>query len=332
MKWNSGKALKLLLSVFILATFFVMYGCNVYKSSFGEWEVNRANESEINWVSFLWTNQIKNGKLYERTAMLIPCRIDGIKNDLTLQFDIGSKSTMLYENSLSSFYFQNRTLSDRLSNFKFPVSLAVKRKLFDNLNISFGTYQVYNTSSLVLNNYGNKTTPEAIIKGDTIHIGTLGADIFQDKVLIIDYPKQRFAITENVPEAFNNRSLISIEIDKNGKPVLPLILNSKKYRILFDNGSSLFPLITASENLSKFSQGPILDSIEVSSWGEKHFVDSRMITDTFSLGGKKFSNVKVYSNHSGLGIDKRTDGMAGNYLFWHNTIIVDFKNKKFGVY
>jgi hypothetical protein len=56
-----------------------------------------------------------------------------------------------------------------------------------------------------------------------------------------------------------------------------------------------------------------------------------MITDTFELAGKKFCNVKVYENHSDLGIVKNTDAMTGNYLFWNNTIVIDFKNKKFGV-
>jgi len=60
-------------------------------------------------------------------------------------------------------------------------------------------------------------------------------------------------------------------------------------------------------------------------------VDSRMITDTFEIAGMKFCNVKIYENHAGLGIDESTDGMAGNFLFWNHTILIDFKNKKFGV-
>ncbi|MBM4317940.1 MAG: hypothetical protein FJ116_10730 [Deltaproteobacteria bacterium] len=58
---------------------------------------------------------------------------------------------------------------------------------------------------------------------------------------------------------------------------------------------------------------------------------SKIIKDTFELAGQKFHNVLVYANHSGLGIDNEVDGMAGNALFWDKTIIIDFKNKKFGV-
>ena len=62
-----------------------------------------------------------------------------------------------------------------------------------------------------------------------------------------------------------------------------------------------------------------------------HGVTGKQIKDTFELGGQRFSNVKVYANHSGLGIDSQTDGMTGNALFWSKTLIIDFKNRKFGV-
>ena len=325
------KKSKIIISISLICILFVACGSYIYKSSFGVWEVKKSSEAEIVWADFIWTNQIINGKYYEKTAMFIPCKIKGIENNLTFQFDIGSNRTMLYENSLRSFYFQNKALSDKVSNFKFPLNFSKNKKLFKNINLSFGDYSIFNESLFVSGNYGNTSSVEKVSKGDTIHIGTIGADLFQEKVLIIDYPNQKFAICKEMPEQFK-KTLVDIELDKNGRPVLSLLLKSKKYRILFDNGSSLFPLIATTKNISKFSNNPILDSIEISSWGKKHIVDSRMITDTFEIGGKKFSNVKIYESHTGIGMHKKTDGMAGNFLFWNNTIVIDFKNKKFGIY
>jgi len=104
-----------------------------------------------------------------------------------------------------------------------------------------------------------------------------------------------------------------------------------KFKILFDNGSSLFPIITPDVNISKFSTANDIDTITCSSWGKKHNVTGKLIKDTFELAGQKFHHIKVYANHSGLGIDNKADGMAGNALFWNKTIIIDFRNKKFGV-
>jgi len=321
---------KILGYVIIISISFYTCGNYVYKSSLGDWEIEKSNKSEIIWADFTWVNQTKNGKYFEKTAMLIPCKVEGIENDLTFQFDTGSSRTMLYENSLSSLYFKNQKLSKKIKRFAFPVNFLKSKKLFKGLTITFGNYKIYNESAFVFGNYGTKYSTEKVNNGSPIHIGTIGADIFKDKVLIIDYPNKKFAICDVVPKQYQE-SLIDIELSKNGKPILPLIINSSKYRILFDNGSSLFPLTASTKNIHKFSNNPILDSIEVSSWGKKHILYSRIITDTFKLAGKKFCNVKVYENHSGLGIDKKTDAMAGNFLFWDNIIVIDFKNRKFGV-
>lgn len=324
---------KIIISILTIIILFASYGYYVYETRLGDWKMHKINKTEISWSEFIWSNQVINGKQYEKTAMLIPCKIEGIENSLTFQFDTGSNLTMLYGNSLSSFYFQNQNLESHISGFDFPVNLyfSKKKPFFKNLKISFGDYSFTNKSAFIKENYGSNYKTKSIKEGDTIHIGTIGADLFQGKVLIIDYPKQKFAICDEMPEQFKNK-LTDIELDTFGRPILPLQINSEQYRILFDNGSSLFPIITTSKNINTFSKNPVIDSIEVSSWGKKHMVDSRMITDTFNLAGKKFCNVKVYENHSGLGIDKETDGMTGNALFWNNTIAIDFKNKKIAIH
>jgi len=190
--------------------------------------------------------------------MLIPCKIEGVENHVTMQFDIGSNLTMLYENSISSFYFQSKALAAHVKLFKFPVSYSKRRKLFKDLTLSFGDYKIYNESSFVMGGYGYTRSVESVNRGDTIHAGTIGADLFHEKVLIIDYPNQKIAICEKTPDQFK-KLLVDIELDDNGRPV------SKKLRILFDNGSSLFPLTTASKNIDKFSNNPVLDSMEIPS-------------------------------------------------------------------
>ena len=325
------KRYKILIGLISAYLLFSLYAYYAYKSSLRSWQVEIPAEGEINWVDFIWTNQTINGKYFERTAMFIPCKMEGIDNNLTFQFDTGSNSTIIYENPLSSFYFQNEQLLEQVSQMKFPINiLASDKKVFKNAKIKFGDYTISNESASLMTNFGSAKSKESVIAGDTIHLGTIGADIFKNKVLIIDYPNQKFAIAHEVPEKYKE-GLIDIELDNSGRPILPLKMNSKEYRIKFDNGSSLFPIIATSENINKFSTNPIIDSLEVNSWGKKHTVHSRIITDTFEIAGRKFTNVAAYENHTGYGIDESTDGMTGNALFWDSTIIIDFKNKKFGL-
>ncbi|MEL4456500.1 hypothetical protein [Lutimonas vermicola] len=325
------KRYKILIAVITVYILFSLYAYYAYKSSLGDWKTEIPAETEINWADFIWTNRTINGKYFERTAMFIPCKMEGIDNNLTFQFDTGSNRTMIYENPLSSFYFQNEKLSEQVSQMKFPINkLASDKKVFKNAKIKFGDYTISNERASVMTNLGRATSEESVIAGDTIHLGTIGADIFKDKVLIIDYPNLKFAITDEVPRRYKD-GLIDIEINSNGRPILPLKMNSNEYKIIFDNGSSLFPIIATSENINKFTTNPIIDSLEINSWGKKHTVHSRIITDTFEIAGRKFTNVEAYENHTGYGIDESTDGMTGNALFWDSTIIIDFKNKKFGL-
>ena len=325
------KKYKIIIAVLTAYILLSLYAYYAYKSSSGDWKIETPADTEILWADFIWTNSTINGKYFERTAMFIPCKMEGIDNNLTFQFDTGSNKTMIYENPLSSFYFQDEKLSEQVSQMKFPINiLASDKKVFKNAKIQFGEYTIYNDRAVVMTNFGRAKSKESIIAGDTILVGTIGADIFKGKVLIIDYPNQKFAIAHEVPEKYKE-GLIDIELDNGGRPILPLKMNSKEYRIKFDNGSSLFPIIATSENINKFSTNPIIDSLEINSWGKKHTVHSRIITDTFEIAGRKFTNVEAYENHTGYGIDESTDGMTGNALFWDSTIIIDFKNKKFGV-
>ena len=296
------------------------------------WEITKPskNSTEISWAKFEWANDTLGKKYFERTAMIIPCKIDGLPNIFTFQFDLGANYTGVYEKTFSSFYNTNPQLRHIDKRLKSSLQFWNKGKLYEDFSIYFGDYKAYNKLSYVYGNQGHQTEINSKNLNDTFHLGTVGADMFQDKILIIDYPNLRFAICDNLPNDYKN-NLIDIEINKNGKIILPMKIRNKAYNILFDNGSSIFPIITQEKNISKFSTSPDIDTIQVSSWGKLHEVTGKIIKDTFELAGQRFSNVKVYANHSGLGIDRQTDGMAGNALFWDKTIIIDFKNKKFGV-
>ena len=295
------------------------------------WEItNTSNKNGISWARFEWTNGVISGKPFKRTSISIPCKIKELPNVFTFQFDLGARYTGIYENSFSSFYATNPSIKQINKRMKSPIQFWNKGKIYENLSIYFGDYKAYNSLSYVYGNFGEKIEINSKNVNDTIHLGTIGADLFYDKVLIIDYPNERFAICEQVPDVYKN-NLIDIKITNKGYIILPMKIRNNLYEILFDTGSSIFPIITKAKNINNYSTLPDTDTIKISSWGKMHDVTGRIIKDTFELAGQKFTNVKVYANHSGLGIDNQTDGMTGNALFWDKTVIIDFKNKKFGV-
>lgn len=318
----------------LVLALFEGYGCYSYKMKFGRWELTNLSpkDTTISWAKFEWTSDSISGRYFEKSAINIPAKMKGIPYNLTFQFDLGSKYTMLYENKLKSIYRADSNLENTIKMpflFNMLQFLREKETIEDGL-INISENQVKSKDILVKRNFGDFIPKEYIRSGESVHIGTIGVDIFKNKILIIDYQNTRFAILNEVPEKYQT-NFVDIELDKSGMIILPMKIKEKSYRILFDTGSSIFPIITLSKNISKFTSNPDIDTLKISSWGVKHDVIGKMITDTFELAGQRFSNVKVYTNHSGLGISHSTDGMTGNALFWDKTVIIDFKHKKFGV-
>jgi len=299
------------------------------KAIYTSWKLtnNSDDKTKISWAKFEWSGATLNGKYDDKVAMQIPCKIEGLPNVFTFQFDLGTGLTGVYENSFSSFYSLNPTVENKIQKLRSPLQFWNQYKCFKDFIITFGNYIATNKVAFIYKNYGGEILNPDFT--DTFHIGTIGRDLFKDKILIIDYPDKQFAICDEMPKQFAS-NLFNIELGKNGEIILPMKIHGKSYRIMFDNGSSMFPLITEETNISKFSSSSYVDTIEIPSWGKKHSVMGKMITDTFTLAGQRFSDVEVYGE-TFLPIHKIADGIAGNYLFWNKTIIIDFKNKKFGI-
>lgn|GEM_PF-185864 len=306
----------------ILVVLFSLVGCSKaidYYSAFSKWMMTNSSNASVAWSKFQWVNGKLGGKQYQRIAMNIPCSIEGVANPLTMQLDLGANLTGIYETTFSSFYKISPALSSKIK----PGS---GNRLFENLTIRIGSYSFTNNSAYVYENYGNKLT---LVPGDTIHIGTVGADIFQNKILIIDYPNKRFAICDQLPLDYSV-DFVNIELDKFGRVILPMNVNGKLHAIMFDTGSSLFSLITTPEKINLFSTSVNSDTIQVSTFGVIHNVTGKLIDGNVEIAGKSFSNVKVYASTTGVIVNRFIDGLTGNILFWNNTVVIDFKNKRFG--
>ena len=316
------KGLVTLLFVTILTT---LTGCKDsiqldYKE-YSNWELSNTSTNNISWTKFKWVNGNMGSKFYERIGILIPCKIDGLQNTVTFQFDTGADLTGVYENTFSSFYVANPELKSKIK----PLNSSYK--YYENLSLTFDSFTALNKSGFVYKDYGNF---QSVNTNDTLKIGTIGPDIFQNTVLLIDYPKKRFAICNTVPFDYAT-SLFDITLDNYGRVILPLRLGDKSLKILFDTGSSLFPIITDANKINLFSSSPDVDVIQTSSWGQIHNVTGKMIDDPFILAGQSYSKVIAYASTVNLGAGDSYDGITGNALFWDKTIVIDFKNKKFGI-
>lgn len=320
----------------IIATVFVglIVVCGFFylsdQNSFNRWSFKniKTDSAEIAWARFTWDNQSLGDKYFEKVSMHIPAQIDGLPYNFTFQFDLGA-TTVIYEINALSIFKKHPELN-KIGRLKSSFLFWNNKKSFKDLNLSFGDITAHTNNCEIKKNYGEPVSLNNLTGSSEFRLGTIGADLFQNKILIIDYPKLRFGICDSLP-GFYKGSFANIQLDAYGKAILPMILRGKKYKVVFDNGSSLFPLLVTDDKINNFSTSAATDTIKISSWGTTHNVIGRVLKDTFILAGQTFSNTKVYADYRK---DYRTDAydaITGNALFWNKTIIIDFKNKKFGV-
>lgn len=287
-----------------------LLNCSCNTKRYGLWNVKASDsKTPIPLATFQWTSDSIGGRLLEKYAMIIPARIKGIPHPLSFQFDLGANLTRLYGENVQLF------------KAKYP---AVD---FEHPEIHFGS--LIATTSLC---YIDKNAGEAVVPDNEamVPIGTIGCDMFQDKVLIIDFTRQLFAVCDTVPQVFKG-NLTDIKLDKYGRVLLPMRLKGRTFNVLFDNGSSIFPLLTSLERINEFSTTADIDTLEVNAWGTSHLITGRPLNDTLVFAHKRTTNTMVYADHNVAEEKNQYDAITGNALFWNNTVIIDFRNKKFGI-
>ena len=182
--------------------------------------------------------------------------------------------------------------------------------------------------------YGTPMTADSVTTKTPKHIGTIAPDLFQDQVLIIDYPNNRICLSEELPSEYSNLDFQDLILE-SGRIMLPFNINERREMLMFDTGSSMFSLLTTKNNAEPISDGIIADLLSVNSWGSELPVYGSKITTDVKFGGKSFPAALVYyvdnpqfdAGFKQIGIW----GITGNACFANNTMIIDYRNKKVAI-
>ena len=278
--------------------------------------------NRLNWTRFEWVQDSLDGRQYDRAYMYLPARIQGIPHDFTFQLDLGYPETVVYENSIKPYlelYPQNldTTLQDIYLD---KSSLFLDKDRFTDIRINY------------LKDYGAFISLDSVQSSSPKHIGTIGVNLFQDSILIIDYPNQCLTVTSQIPSYLASQAnFIDITLDESGLILLPMSIQNRQQDILFDTGSSMFHLITAPRHWTAATSQQIVDSVLVTTWGHEYYIHGAVI-DNVKLGNQLLPSAVCYSNEylADFMEEKGIWGIAGNAYFFDSMIIIDFKNKKFG--
>ncbi|KAF2082796.1 hypothetical protein [Flavobacterium sharifuzzamanii] len=264
-------------------------------------------------IPTIWISDNENA----HSALLLPVKIKGINRTFYMQFDSGSPITVFYKKSLESIAekFQNQL---KIDNENATISTAFT---IGNMNITSDNFEVLN--------YGEKINFDNL-KAVNI-IGTIGTDLFEKRVTVLDFKNNQCSFIEKIKEA----DFIDFEFKKR-KILIPSAIGNEKLKLLYDSGTSGYELITTKEIWQQYrNKNSSIKTEKGNSWGNTLSIYSASAKKKIQFGKVtlNLSEVTYIEGTSDLQkfLMKRSgmQGMIGNKLFLNHKLILDCKNEKF---
>jgi hypothetical protein len=242
---------------------------------------------------FVWKGDSINGQWEHYAAMLIPVKLEGCPKQFYMQFDLGAPYSLFYRNKPETI------------NSRYPLRLQLS---------------------------------DSAWQGNAIEIiGTLGTDLIGSKAVMIDYPGKKIIVCDTIPE--KPGLMLTDFIYANRSIILPALIKGKKTLLFFDSGSSAFELLTNKETTAMLAQpGVIPATYPVTSWGKILTAVSYTSSDSIEIAAVKMplNRVTYIEGASDAQVNRMMKmgigGMTGNKLFLHSILMLDIKNKRFGIF
>ncbi len=296
--------------------------------------IHHSFAQKLQWFPFEWHGSEMSGKYYDRFSINIPVTIDDLPHKFNMQFDLGATNTMLYGNSIAPYLEKYKSLKNKIDTTLTFMAEGEKNFKFRRVNLKLGMVDIGAINIGHFKNFGDSISVDSMNTASEKHIGTLGANLFQGKILIIDYPNKRICISKEIPKQFKKASYQPFKIDK-GRIKIPLKINGQEEDLMFDTGASLFALLTSKERAKAISNGDVVDSLEVTTWGKYYTVLGEKLNPPIYFGNTQLKKVPVHYHKADIFknffMNDKIWGLTGNAFFLDNVVIIDYQKQLFGV-
>lgn len=276
-------------------------------------------------IDFVWQGDTLNGQWEPHAALLIPVKLPGCPKVFYMQFDTGARLSLLYTEKVNDIRAKypkclGPDSASRVLNQQF--SIANKSILAKEI--------VLRTQSGKGINWKNKKAVEVI--------GTLGMDLIENKVLVMNYPAKKLIIANAIPAGLNSRLKLTNFMLIGNSILLPVELQQKKVMLYFDSGSSAYELLTNKATclaLSTPDAKPVTQqvrSMDKMLTAVIYPTRNSMTIASQKLPIKRATYMEGVSNSQVEQMMKMgMGGMTGNQLFINSILVIDTKAKQFGI-
>lgn len=267
-----------------------------------------ATEVPIRWLA-------TNGNPH--AALLLPVKLDGIADTFYMQLDLGSPSTVFYGNAIRSVLEQRRA-GFAIGHGARQLGLGFS---IDGLRIRSGSFGLLDYGSKV--EFGNPAAANII--------GTIGTDLLEKRILVLDFKRGTTAFLQEVPEA----GFSGFKFTKR-RVLIPARIAGRDGMFLYDSGSSGYALLTSKQEWDRLrTPGGAIKVDTGNSWGRALKVMTAPAAQTLALSNAtlRLSEVTYVEGTSRmqewLMRSSGMQGMLGNKLFLGHTLTLDAKRERF---
>jgi len=271
---------------------------------------------------FEWEGDSLSGKYFDKVAISVKVNVD--HHPFYFQLDLGANYSIIYGNCIKdipSLYQQRISLNDQFRDHQLFQLKDLKFKL--------GDYVAENFKLFGIADYGSFLDAH-----EKIQCGSVGADLFQNKIMIIDFPDKTVYVTDSLnKQEVSAFDFIPASV-KNHFLIIPVTINGKVYQLMYDTGSSIFTMVTTKEIAGEFADtARITDELNVTNLGDTLKVKGIKCAYTIAIGKEKSNNQMIwFTENDYFSLNQKPyDGIIGNALFFNRKICLDFKNKRFGI-
>jgi hypothetical protein len=258
------------------------------------------------------------------SAFFIKVELNGVDDSFYMQFDTGTSQTLFYGKTLHALKAKHPSFEPVESQ---SGNYWLKSPVLKIGDLNFGARDL-----LVKADLGS----EEIDPSFTI-IGTIGFDAIVGRKLILDFKNNQLTITNKDINKLNYifKPLEGASLDRF--PILiPAEVDGEDVQLLYDTGSSMFPLIVDNQKLLHIENAGRTDTLCcITSWGKSYDFYRRKLNTDIKIGNLVEKQPYVYSSKSMDQYDYFPNwlmmGIAGNHMFIDKILLIDTQNNIFGI-
>lgn len=271
-------------------------------------------------VAWQWAGADFGGVMEPHSAILVPVKLRGIERPLYMQLDLGTPSTVFLMERVEALNERQAGLRIGRDDDNQPVITDVQLQA-GSLDLRLASARLVSRAAGAEPNWSD---PEA-----RIVISTLGSDLLDGRVMVLDYARQLLEITPQLPHRFVGAPAQPM-VYKERRVLLNAEMEGRSMALMFDTGSSAFALLTSESTWSRLATpGQAGRQFPVKSWDKTLTAHVAPTEARITLGGQSLP-LRQVSYIEGTGWKEALamrlspmGGMTGNKLFVDKVLVLD---------